>query len=378
MNRAVPATYVFIVSTPVLADRYKKLILHVVRAKVAKPNGNPELSPPDPDDFSGANATNERVYSEIPNIPALMVECEAAWTPLADRLRWSVAPIPDAAESWTNQVPHAAITHEGRGRISMAKFEGMPQNNNGFGLKKVDLWFDFDTAIKASANIEVFFPRDGNKHPGNTGKLPEFRTPNWFYYWASDKGGPLTHRTAGTSTLGPITIFWLYDPNLTIHGKIDGVVGGTNFVITLGPSATSTQNHDFVSPKISFPAKGGGAMLEFPEGHISTSFVRANNWEGIDCVEKVIQHEIVHATIMNNWSPNGPWWDGALFQDDDLDHLPTSHENDFGTDWNKNRTFDFYLGGNDNEIRCEIDSGNPIIPASGDWASPGKQKQYGR
>ena len=181
LDMSVPRTY--LLTATCQTNTIMQMKLHVVRAKIIKPHGNPKLSPPDPDDLSGANETNELVYNEIPIVPTLTVDCQAASTPLADRLRWEITGIPDAALSWTNQEPHEAIANEGRGRISVAKFEGMPQNNNGFGSKKVKLKFDFNAHINNSADIEVFFLRDGEKHPGNEGKPIFERTPNWFHYW---------------------------------------------------------------------------------------------------------------------------------------------------------------------------------------------------
>jgi len=129
INTKVPATYM---STAWCGPgngppAYKTITLHVIRAEINTPNGDPRLDPNS--NGTGANGSNERVFGTGAD-PVCQVVCTALYTPLSDRLRWRVTPVPGSVLTWwNNSLDPASATGKGTGCI--AEYRGLPSQKTG-------------------------------------------------------------------------------------------------------------------------------------------------------------------------------------------------------------------------------------------------------
>ncbi len=149
---------------------------------IQDPHGDPELDP----GVAGANPTNEVTFDVGPS-PTVSVSCKALPDPdtpevralLEDNMiRWTVTEIDGSTLSWDHAWPNDNT--KGEGLEPEATFEGMPGDNNSFGLKqvKMEIMDGGQPLSEKTTNIQVFYPRDEWNHPDGVDR------PNWFYYWS--------------------------------------------------------------------------------------------------------------------------------------------------------------------------------------------------
>ena len=233
-----------------------------------------------------------------------------------------------------------------------------------------------DELVTGAASILVctavggrFFEKWGEQSPASAG------IPNWYYYWAGDKGGPCEHRYAATSTYEGAVITWEYDGNLGKMGFTD--VGSGNATITLGSAAAGAVNRNWYSYSITFD-DSSDVERTYPVENTKFYYVRQAH-EGIDVAEYVAWHEKGHVLTYRNWKSGGPWLGEA---DEDEDCIPDCVEDteEQGTRWDVWLTFPFYeTGWGDQEVFCEDQAigdhpnEGPCISPGADWAHPGKQ-----
>lgn len=359
----------------------------IVTVMITSPHGNPAIPPPTtppdggpaPSDHDTANSSNELVFTDTfpdpaNNIhPVCTVVCTALATMHADKLRWRIIDPTDAFPPVWHYAGEDGTTVKdevGQGSTAKAMYNGLFARNTHFGKRKVELTIDLPGLIgveqaKDEAEIEIFFPRDAVNHPGNVNEPADARTPNWFYYWASNAGGPLKHRNdRQISKENGINIRWGFGFDAVYQGQTRMSKGGKAASIFIGPNAVGSRNHRFSSPEITFKNSAGNETT-YPLGNITISW-RNENRESIDGVMHIIEHELNHTILRNK---------ALIIVDNDKDTLPNVEEDRLGTNFELGRTFpSFYLRGTDAEIDCELKTGNPKTEKSKDWASPGKQK----
>ena len=226
VDLSVPATHDFMAHCGP-AGPFKMLTLHVVRAKIKTPYGDPRQNPnpaaQDPAD-KGANATNERVYGSGAD-PKCGITCEAENTPLAHRLRWRLWPgVGNQQVEWLDHTMTPIAGNEGKGRVATAEIHGLPPDNGDFGLKWVTVTFDFNPSISDMNFLEVFFPRDAKNHLGPNYSPPGVisRAPNWYHYWGQVLG-VANHPN------------FFFDQNQATSNAI--VSSAVDWRITIGPNA---------------------------------------------------------------------------------------------------------------------------------------------
>lgn len=159
-------------------------------------------------------------------------------------------------------------------------YTGMPQQNNSFGTKCVEVDCTY-LLTSQHAEVQAFFDKSSDNHPDP--ELPKApgvtsRTPNWYYYWEQTGARYGTHRYGGS---------------------VPGQSGLTHW-----------ENGQWVSDIYDGACEHAGNLACW------------GGAEGIDFYANVCRHEAKHLTNFNAWWTNG--WISSL--DLDLDSIPDSIE----------------------------------------------------
>jgi hypothetical protein len=148
------------------------------------PGGNPVAAPleagSDPNNIP--DGANEFTFSfASPGVLAIMLKARVPGLPglsPADqaRYRFVMPNVGDSALAWDPANPLGQPMINGEILEAKITYTGLPTENLAFGLKTARLVFGSVPVVDQP--FEVFYPRDGNNHPGSQ---PGSR--NWFYYW---------------------------------------------------------------------------------------------------------------------------------------------------------------------------------------------------
>jgi len=171
------------------------------------PHGDPRTAPVD----SGRGQNEYTFSSATPGV--LTINFEASVKPsssgilqhIKDRVSFSVEGIGGSKVQWDAANPNGRSSVRGGELVAKATFTNLPAKIDDFGKKKVQLLVDGNPIEKT--NIEVFFPRDAQNHPGG-----QANSPNWFYYYLQTvaKLGPkpnIKYPATGTPQAGHTSHF---------------------------------------------------------------------------------------------------------------------------------------------------------------------------
>lgn len=254
--------------------------------EIKKPYGHTKYS---------ANDYNERSFNTI--LPGkLTVICEAKVTPpeiageVSDKLKWKIKTIKKSELTWDNSWPGDPKSGKGIGPLT-ATFTGLPQSNDDFGLRKIELYFvkDRKETFLKQAYIETFFEKEAKNHPGG-----QAGSPNWYYYWGE-----------------------LVPPEATRYWRSEEYGG---------PFGTDVGYFYFL----------------FREGHKGFIEIYNVNRSSIKDCTGVMAHENWHAIDWRGVWPSGYGVDG---EDSDSDHLRDAWE--LGKNPTQDPSQPFFIGQND-------------------------------
>ena len=307
--------------------------------EVREPNGT-QLN------LSVVSSNDKYVYNDSkPGV--LEMEFKATVTPsqYEQEVEWSVPEIEGATRTFDPP--------SGKGSYLKVRYEGLPKDNNQFGIKTVHAIVNVGGCqAEDSATVKLFFPRDATNNP--SGDLP-----NWFYYWKQTPAG----RPKGQNVrllYGGRTVDMCAEPNIPAQ-YIPGHGHATIHVCDLTKLGLDFET---IFPELSLKPP-------YYKGLLSTKH--------IDTFAVAVRHEFEHWMVNFNYRGNQP--DLRILGDDlDGDGLPDRVESQFGFDFRKTQT---HLPnhpvakdvGGDEEWLCYMSMLEIKIGSLDkyDWAMPGKQ-----
>ena len=308
--------------------------------KLVTPRGNPRTKPRDSGD-----GQNEFTYDAskpgrlvinfkaklIPSIPGLAMK-------MAPRVRFRIDEIGKTLPEWDRPNPDGQASVAGNALVAKLTVIGLPARNADLGKKRVDLLLDGQ--LVESSDVEVFFNKDAENHPGTV------QGPNWFYYWQEGGVCGIDRRTE-------------YDPQSEF-----GKSGYLTQTVYLGSMAAGTND----GPERYTSGSGYGSVTVTGRG------------KGIKCVAETVEHEKHHLANFNAFH-------AAIVAtppvDPDKDGIPNANEPALdGMRSNTANPDTFRMGGDysgygDDEIRCRKKELQLTIPyfTERDWANPGCQSK---
>ena len=311
----------------------------MVDREVREPNGT-QLN------LSVVSSNDKYVYNDSkPGV--LEMEFKATVTPsqYEQEVEWSVPEIEGATRTFDPP--------SGKGSYLKVRYEGLPKDNNQFGIKTVHAIVNVGGCqAEDSATVKLFFPRDATNNP--SGDLP-----NWFYYWKQTPAGRPKAKTCDFYTAAEP---WTCARNpIFRRNTFRGMAMPTIHVCDLTKLGLDFET---IFPELSLKPP-------YYKGLLSTKH--------IDTFAVAVRHEFEHWMVNFNYRGNQP--DLRILGDDlDGDGLPDRVESQFGFDFRKTQT---HLPnhpvakdvGGDEEWLCYMSMLEIKIGSLDkyDWAMPGKQ-----
>jgi hypothetical protein len=224
-----------------------------------------------------------------------------------------------------------------RGEKVKITFDGLPEENNQFGEKKITARV---RGKQDHVTVKVFFRRDGEDNPSE--KL--VKEPNWLYYWKQTSAA------------------W---------------GGGDQIIYGKGAVTCRKEKGNF-----GFYSYGNRWIYICDPARLSdTNFITGQYTEGIDMFAVTAIHEFKHMRNYDQWWRSGGGYDKS--KDRDKDHIPSSEESKVQTCPGRWLTMNPYRfstnrcqkGERDEHYLAWIEEKRwPIGTADKeDWACPGKQ-----
>lgn len=267
---------------------------------------------------------------------------------MKDRVRFKIDGIGNSKMEWAAANPDGKAIVENGFLMAKIRFTGLPEKNDDFGKKTVELLVD-GLSVE-SASIKVFFPKFATNHPGGISD-----DPNWFYYW----------KEGGVCGIQPGDI---YDGNDTKDlGYCKPDKDSNVRLCALGC------------------LQGQGPMTFYSGSAAFGSATVSGHGKGIKCVAEVLEHErhhiFIYALRNRGTDFDGDWVPDAL--EGTLDGIK-SDPNDPDT-FLLQSLFGLASGYGklgDNEVRCRKKELSLTVKydATKDWADPGcqsKEHPYG-
>jgi hypothetical protein len=146
------------------------------KVKLITPRGNPRTAP-----RAAGDGQNEFTFDSA-SPGKLTINFKASVTPSSainsarDRVLFTCEGIGGSTFAWDTNNPNGKATISGGSLVAKGTFTGLPQKNDDFGKKRVQLLLE-GQEVEAT-NIEVFFSRDATNHAGG-----QVGSPNFFHYY---------------------------------------------------------------------------------------------------------------------------------------------------------------------------------------------------
>ncbi|MES2738378.1 MAG: hypothetical protein V4672_18805 [Verrucomicrobiota bacterium] len=188
--------------------------------------------------------------------------------------------ISNSTFAWDAANPGGKVTVNGNFITATATYTGLPQANQGFGLKKARV--NLYNATVAEADFEVFFPRDDTNHPGG-----EAGAPNWFHYWSLlIPGHDLTYGGVG------------------VGATAAEVTGMTGWSYAFPPN--KTQITIYQSTRGKFKGYGVGEEFSGIDSFFGTVFHEAKHVDQIARTDQLVSTGAPGSPWLHGWSWNRP------------------------------------------------------------------------